>query len=259
VYSNPRPTEQYKLERYRMWSQNERQWSAEAHFDHRQQLRHFLLYRKVMRLIHERVPAGRILDVGCGGGLFLVFAGVFLSDDHTGINSAYQSEGAAFDPQEAELAHRISGAPVHLISELRRLPAGSYDAITLLNVLEHVNRPVELLSDLRRLLKPGGPLAVVVPNNELAFLRLRHGLGRQPASLWAHEHLNHFRPDTLRALLEKTGFGSTRLVPADAAGTYGSMAKLPPAQRLKHALYRTLDACTRSRVYWYAELTAVAE
>ncbi|MCL4522392.1 MAG: class I SAM-dependent methyltransferase, partial [Acidobacteria bacterium] len=170
-YSNPRPTEASKLARYEEWTQRTRPNATEAHFDHSQQLRHFYLYRKVMRLIEARTPRGLLLDVGCAGGLFVVFAGVYASEHNSGVNSRYQAEGAAFDPHEAELARRISGAPVHMISELSTLGAGRYDAITMLNVLEHVNEPVALLSKLRRLLRPGGALVTVVPNNELAFLR----------------------------------------------------------------------------------------
>jgi 2-polyprenyl-3-methyl-5-hydroxy-6-metoxy-1,4-benzoquinol methylase len=258
-YSNPRPTEASKLARYEEWSQRERPNSTEAHYDHSQQLRHFYLYRKVMRLIEARMPRGMLLDVGCAGGLFVVFAGVYASEDNSGVNSRYQAEGAAFDPHEAELAKRISGAPVHLISELAGLPAGSYDAITLLNVLEHVNEPVELLGKLRRLLRKGGALIIVVPNYEMAFARLRMGIGARQASFAAGEHINHFRPASLRRMLERAGFSNMHLVAAQPAGTYGSMSRPPWAQYAKHCVYLALDMLTASRCYLYSELIAVAE
>lgn len=258
-YSNPRPTEASKLARYEEWSQRTRPNATEAHYDHSQQLRHFYLYRKVMRLIEARMPQGLVLDVGCAGGLFLVFAGVYASEHSSGVNSRYQAEGAAFDPHEAELARRISGAPVHLISELGALDAGRYDAITLLNVLEHVNEPVTLLRELRRLLRPGGALVTVVPNNELAFLRLRYRIGAPPESFVAGEHINHFRPASLRRVLERAGFSTMKLLAAQPTGSYGSMVRPPLGQYVKHAVYRTLHALSASQCYLYSELIAVAE
>ena len=258
-YSNPRPTEASKLARYEEWSQRERPNASEAHYDHSQQLRHFHLYRKVMRLVEARMERGLLLDVGCAGGLFVVFAGVYASEHNSGVNSRYTAEGAAFDPREAELAKRISGAPVHLISELAGLPAGRYDAITMLNVLEHVNEPVELLGELRRLLRAGGALIVVSPNNELAFARLRMGIGARPTSLAAGEHINHFRPASLRRMLERAGFSKMDLVAAQPTGSYGSMVRPPLGQYVKHGVYLALHTLTASRCYLYSELIAVAE
>jgi len=257
-YSNPRPTEAFKLARYEQWTHQPRPWQAEAHYDHRQQLRHFHLYRRVMQCVERRVPRGRILDVGCGGGLFLIFAGVYSSEHSAGINSAYEADGAGFDPREIELSRQVSGARVWSLSELGGLPDASYDAITLLNVLEHVNHPKHLLQELRRLLRPGGPLVVVVPNNELAFWKLRRGVNNH-ASFAASEHINHFRTKPLARLLGNAGFAKVQFEPALPSGTLGSMAKVPARQRAKHAGYRLLDKLSAGRMYLYSEIVCIAE
>lgn len=257
-YSNPRPTEAYKLARYEEWAAQPRPWQAEAHYDHRQQLRHFHLYQRVMQCIERRVPRGRILDVGCGGGLFLIFAGVYASEHSAGINSVYQADGAGFDPHETELSRQVSGARVWSLSELDGLPDASYDAVTLLNVLEHVNHPRKLLQELRRLLRPAGVLVTVVPNNEVAFWKLRRGVNNH-ASFAASEHINHFRARPLARLLRSAGFGSVRFEPALASGTFGSLAKVPARQLVKHAAYRTLDALSAGRLYLYSEIICIAE
>jgi SAM-dependent methyltransferase len=257
-YSTPRPTEEYKIERYSQWARGEARLAAEAHYDHRQQLRHFHLYRHVLELFDRAIGRGRILDVGCAGGLFLAMAGVYASDHNAGFNGCYQPEGAAFDPGEAELAHRISGLPVHRIAELSRLAAGRYDGITLLNVLEHVNRPVDLLRELRRLLRPGGALVVVVPNNALAFWKLKRGIGPRPASFAANEHILHLRPASLRALLSRAGFSSLRLATPSVESAYGSLVRAPLKHRCKHAAYRTLEVLTAHRGYLHPEIAALA-
>ena len=257
-YSDPQPTEEYKRVRYQRWAEAPRPWQAEAHYDHRQQLRHFHLYRRVMQCIERRIPRGRILDVGCGGGLFLIFAGVYSSEHSAGINSAYEADGAGFDPREIELSRQVSGARVWSLSELGGLPDASYDAITLLNVLEHVNHPRNLLQELRRLLRPGGPLVVVVPNNEIAFWKLQRGLNNQ-ASFAASEHINHFRTKPLARLLGNAGFAKVQFEPALPSGTLGSIAKVPARQLVKHAGYRLLDVFSAGRMYLYSEIVCIAE
>lgn len=256
-YSNPRPTEAFKLRRYQEWAGQLRPWKAEAHYDHRQQLRHFHLYRRVMELVQGRVPKGRLLDVGCAGGLFLIFAGVYASADNAGINSAYEVEGVGFDPNEVQLSHQISGAPVRSLAELRQVSAGFYDAITVLNVLEHVNQPLDLLCQLRRVLQPSGTLVIVVPNNFLAFWKLHCGISHQ-TSFAASEHINHFSKVSLKRLVRDAGFDHVQFLPALASGTYGSMARIPASQLLKHGMYRLADVLTDGRLYLYSEVICVA-
>ena len=258
-YSTPRPTEEYKIERYAEWAKGETRLAAEAHYDHRQQLRHFDLYKNVMQEFDRRIGCGRILDVGCAGGLFLALAAVYASDHNAGFNSRYLPEGAAFDPGEADLARRISGVPVHRISDLAKLENTRYDGITLLNVLEHVNRPVELLRELRRLLRPGGALIISVPNNATAFWKLRRGVGTRPASFAANEHILHFRPISLRCLLQQAGFASVEIRAPRLESAFGSLVPVPTKQRMKHATYRALEIVTAQRVFAYPEITAIAE
>ncbi len=255
-YSNPRPTEAYKLRRYKEWTAGQRPWQLETHYDYRQQLRHFGLYREVMTLIQRHFKSGLILDVGCAGGLFLVFAVVLASEHNSGLNSKYKAEGAGFDPGEVELAGRISGAPVRTLNQLSAVADGAYDAVTLLNVLEHVNRPLDLLRELRRLLRANGVMVVVVPNNELIFWKLSHGFAVRPASLAADEHINHFRPESLRRLLASAGFDRMTLVHGLVEGSYGSIARPPASNWLKYTVCRAMHSSRLA--YVYPHIIAVA-
>jgi 2-polyprenyl-3-methyl-5-hydroxy-6-metoxy-1,4-benzoquinol methylase len=257
-YSTPRPTEAYKIQRYAAWARDAARIHTEAHYDHRQQLRHVDLYRSVMQHFDRRIGRGRILDVGCAGGLFLALAAVYASEHNAGFHGRYQPEGAGFDPGEIELARRIGGVPVHRIAGLAQLEDARYDGITLLNVLEHVNEPLPLLRELRRLLRPGGALLLVVPNNALAFGRLRRGIGAQPASFAASEHILHFRPAPLRRLLVGAGFAKVQMATPIIQSAYGSLNPVPVRHRAKHAAYRVLDLLTAQRVYLYPEIVAMA-
>src|SRR5512134_2405933 len=102
--------------------------------------------RRLERLAGRR---GRLLDVGCGRGLFLRLM----------RRAGWEVAGVEAD---AEVARRISDA--HGL-DVRGgdpggwgFPDGSFDVVTLHHVLEHVARPAEVIGHCRRLLRDGGLL-----------------------------------------------------------------------------------------------------
>jgi SAM-dependent methyltransferase len=84
---------------------------------------------------------------------------------------------------------------------------GAADAIVLVNVLEHVAEPLDLLARLYRSLRQGGTLCVTVPNDfsplQQAFLKVK---GHLPWFVRLPDHLNYFDFKTLRGALARTGF-----------------------------------------------------
>ena len=99
-------------------------------------------------------PGGRVLDAGCGEGRTLEQ----LRD------LGWQVEGVDFD-RGAVLGAAARGIPVRLGTlEDQRYPDGAFDAVVHRHVLEHVPDPAGFLAECRRLLKPGGRLALVTPN-----------------------------------------------------------------------------------------------
>jgi SAM-dependent methyltransferase len=75
-------------------------------------------------------------------------------------------------------------------------------------VLEHLQRPLDDLRELARVLRPGGVIYVHVPN----YASLTIGLG---VSRFAYNeplgHLNYFTPHTLTRMLRRAGFGRVEL------------------------------------------------
>ena len=139
-------------------------------------------------------PPGRVLDIGCGRGLFLAHM----------KSAGYEAFGTQFSRPAANFIQQRYGIDV-FVGELADSPYAdsSFDLITLWHVLEHTRDPAEYLRRIRRLLKPGGHLFIEVPNAGCLTARWARGA-------WLHfdlpRHLAHFTSDHLGTLLGETGF-----------------------------------------------------
>src|SRR5690606_19118293 len=82
-----------------------------------------------------------------------------------------------------------------------------FDAVVLLNVLEHVPDPVNTVQLCRSLLNPDGILCVRVPN-DFTPLQQAAELQTKKQSWWvaAPDHINYFNFKSLRRLFEGLGF-----------------------------------------------------
>ena len=101
----------------------------------------------------------RVLDVGCGD------AGVLIAFAERGARCA-GVEASERSLERGRLRVREHGVEVELLGGIAEaLPRadGSSDLVILDNVLEHVEDPVETLSEIRRVLVPGGLLYLVTP------------------------------------------------------------------------------------------------
>ncbi len=147
------------------------------------------------------------VDVGCAGGLFLLAAQA-IDGYHCGVAPRFNVRGISIDPRERSETERNVGCPVLFPDEAAETWPGWADVVTLMNVLEHVCAPFELLSQLKRILKPGGMVLIDVPNNAVVSMRGQL-VGRWP-ELDLGEHINHFAPSTLDRLLIRAGFAPVR-------------------------------------------------
>lgn len=136
---------------------------------------------------------GSILDIGCGRGIFLNIL----------KKGGWRTKGVEFNAETASYASRVYGIDVVTMQDMDMLPEKSFDVITMYHVLEHVDRPAQLLAQCRRLLQEGGRLIIAVPN----IASLQAVTGR---AVWFHLdlpcHLYHFTPEGLLRLLREHGF-----------------------------------------------------
>jgi 2-polyprenyl-3-methyl-5-hydroxy-6-metoxy-1,4-benzoquinol methylase len=136
---------------------------------------------------------GRLLDVGCGSGLFLGQM----------KQLGWQVEGVDPDPQAALIAREHYDVPVTVGDFTTGMFAPqSFDVVTLSHVIEHAIDPVELLRTCGAALRPNGRLVIMTPNiRSLGHLTK----GKTWFPLDPPRHLFLFSVSTLSACIAAAG------------------------------------------------------
>ncbi len=135
-----------------------------------------------------RAP-GRLLDVGCGAGAFLERMRAF----------GWAVTGLEFAADVARRVEQRTGISVHTGTLPHPdLEPESFDAVTMWQVLEHVQNPRQTVEAATKLLRPGGLLVIEVPNIES---RSFAEFGEHWRGLELPRHFQHFSPKTLSATL----------------------------------------------------------
>jgi SAM-dependent methyltransferase len=157
-------------------------------------------YDQELRAIARWRPTGRLLDVGTHCGFFLRRA----------RGMGWELHGVEPSPQAAALARESFGLDITAgtLEEASFAPE-SFDVVTLVDVFEHVDQPIELLTEVRRVMRSDGILFIKVPNAVYSFAkyRLARQLLRLDAEIFdAKEHVAHYTLRTLRRTLGRAGF-----------------------------------------------------
>jgi ubiquinone/menaquinone biosynthesis C-methylase UbiE len=150
--------------------------------------------------IERYVNSGRLLDVGCGRGFFLLnFVGSHM--DFFGVEPRKRIS------QEAQKRLGEDKVFCGTLKEAK-FPDAYFDAVTLINLIEHLPCPRETLEEANRVMKNDGLLLIETPN-VASFLPTI--LMTKWHAFLEPEHHYFFSKDTLTAMLKNTGFRVLRM------------------------------------------------
>ncbi|MFH1023617.1 MAG: class I SAM-dependent methyltransferase [Planctomycetota bacterium] len=156
-------------------------------------------FQSILENLEQIAPPGHLLDVGCATGGLLRAA----------RERGWKTTGVEINRDTAAFATREHHLDVHhgTLDELQ-LPENSFDAVTLINVIEHLYRPSSTLREVYRVLHPGGRLVCLTPDFNHYAIRLAQTVGflRDADRIDPTGHPYHFTPRTLARLINNQGF-----------------------------------------------------
>jgi len=207
-----------------------------------------MAFERLLWLDRFKKPPGDFLEVGCATGANLLAA----------KELGWKTTGVEISKFATAFAREHLGLNV-ITGNLEDCGFfdESFDAVGMYQVLEHVPSPMEILRAVRRILKKGGILAVDVPD---FGSRLSRKLGPNSPHLAPPEHIYHFTPGTLKALISKAGFDVLRLRRFGGGGTLFSAVSsgkkvrgiLPMIFNMRKLVYKASKAKRLIRyLYWH--------
>lgn len=147
-------------------------------------------------------PNGVFLEIGCAGGAFL----------NTLQKAGYDVHGVEFSAEAAQFARERFNLPVHTGDlSTANYPDKMFDLVYMGDVLEHLTDPNSTLSEINRVMKPGGILGIRCPmQTNTLFSRigffLYSILGKKATVNLPPYHLFEYRPKSFQYLLHANGF-----------------------------------------------------
>lgn len=155
----------------------------------------FNVYMKeILDYVLQYKTKGKFLDIGANIGLLL----------NQARNKGFEVEGIEFSKTAIEYGRKTFNLKYYEkdIFSLN-LKAENYDVVTMNHVLEHIEDVKKFLSEVHRILKPGGIMVVALPNFASISARV---LKSRWASLQPQEHIWYFTPKSFAKLLQTQRF-----------------------------------------------------
>ncbi len=143
-----------------------------------------------VKLINE-LKVGKILDVGCGLGCLL-----------SGVGDNWEKYGVEVSQFAAEHANKWGEIFCGELKEANYRD-DNFDVVVLYHVIEHVEKPVDLLLEIKRILKRGGYLILGTPDFDSGCARR---FGENYRLLQDKTHINLFTNESMHRFLYEYGF-----------------------------------------------------
>jgi SAM-dependent methyltransferase len=152
--------------------------------------------------ILRRKKGGKVLDIGCGYG-FLLSKFDKNRWDRYGIEPSPHARNRSIE-------NGLTVIPGYL--DKRTFPPDfKFDVVILLDVLEHITNPNELIATIKHYLQEGGLLVIGTGNIRSLNARICQ---KNWAYLSIYEHISFYSPRSIRQLLRNQGFTCARVIPA---------------------------------------------
>lgn len=209
-FTNPRPSEAsigryYQSENYISHSNTKKGLMDKVYH----LVRTFTLKGKLTLINKQQPNKGKLLDIGCGTGMFLKIC----------QNNAWNVTGVEPDAGAANIAkeqgiHQIKPT----IWQLNQTE--QYEVITMWHVLEHVHQLQQYVDWLQNHLTKNGTLIIAVPNLNAYDA---HHYQKYWAAFDVPRHLYHFSQQDMKRLFESKGFHIQKILPMYFDSFYVSM------------------------------------
>ena len=155
-------------------------------------------YNELLDSFEKYRKTGKLIDVGCGIGYFLEEAS----------KRGWEVYGTEYTDEAVEIC-RNKGITIHKGKlDTENYNPEMFDVITSFEVIEHINNPVEEVTNFNTILRKGGLVYITTPNfNSLLRYRLKSAYN----VICYPEHLSYYTPRTLRKLFVSNGFKKVKI------------------------------------------------
>ncbi|MCB2171309.1 class I SAM-dependent methyltransferase [archaeon] len=142
-------------------------------------------------------PPRTVLDVGCGTGMLAGLlseagykvVGIDLSDV-----AVQKCRARGIEAYQQDLAEKL------------QFSDNTFDCILMSEVIEHLVDPIQVLKELRRVLKINGVMVITTPNSSFITRRFRYLIGKSSTETQNFSHLRFFSADFLKRVVTSAGF-----------------------------------------------------
>lgn len=149
------------------------------------------------RIVFEMHGPGRVLDVGCGSSRILL--------------ELPNAVGVDVSIQKLRFVKRRGARAIRASVFALPFPDASFDEVVFSQVIEHIPVKPQCMSEIRRVLRPGGRLIIGTPDyGRLFWIVLEWFYDKLRPEAYAHEHISHFTLGSMRRLLADHGFQHLR-------------------------------------------------
>ncbi|MEI6478407.1 MAG: class I SAM-dependent methyltransferase [bacterium] len=164
-------------------------------------------YKDYYKIFEQNTKGKRLLDIGSGPGYFL----------KVGQDLGWDVLGVEPSDQAYEYSTSLGVKVKHeFFTAENSKDDGLFDVVCLNLVLEHLPRPAQFLEEVKGVLKPGGLLFILSPNDYNPLQKIvRETITKNPWWVVPTHHLNYFDFASVQGLLKSLGFSI-----ADCLATY---------------------------------------